>query len=303
MTLLTRRRLAPPRSTNLAAMTAIAALALLGTACSGEADSADDQVTTTAPAPTTTEVIAEDETLEESDDETLDFDGSFLVTYEPATFEETQREADLLQGNGILEEFADTMNESLMIPEDINVIARECDEANAFYDPEARTIELCYELPALERELFVDSDLTDEEIDEALLMSARGTLYHEAGHALISELELPITGREEDVADQLAAYMLSADEESAQHLVAIADTYWLSAGTVTDLDELAFYDEHSLDSQRATNFLCYAYGAYPDAFSHLIDDEALPEERAENCEFEFGQLADAWDVLLDPYWR
>lgn len=39
-----------------------------------------------------------------------------------------------------------------------------------------------------------------------------GTLSHEAGHALIAELDLKITGREEDVADQLAAYILTYNE-------------------------------------------------------------------------------------------
>ncbi len=69
------------------------------------------------------------------------------------------------------------------------------------------------------------------------------------------------------------------------------------------MDDLPFYDSHSLDAQRATNFLCYVYGSDTKGFQNLIDDGVLNKERAVDCEHEYQQIIDAWDFLLGPYFK
>ncbi|QDL27898.1 DUF4344 domain-containing metallopeptidase [Stenotrophomonas maltophilia] len=233
--------------------------------------------------------------------ETASADGRFIATYERASTQDNAVEARLWKERKLLEDFVEAMNSYIRIPRDIKVIAKECGESNAYFDPETSSIEMCYEMSAEERARFEAAGDAAEDIDNALYQSAVGTLYHELGHALISELELKITGREEDVADQLAAYVLTADEESRQFLVAVADTYVLSAQEQTHIEDLPTAGTHSLDFQRAVNFLCYLYGSDASTFGYLVKDGTLPEERAENCEHEHGQLADAWDSLLKPH--
>jgi hypothetical protein len=227
--------------------------------------------------------------------------GEFIASYEPTTSAETGYEAELLQRNAVLESFVAEMNSFVALPSDVEVIATECGVANAYYDPTAHTIQLCYELAVSERQLFAEIGDSGDVLDTEIIESATATLYHEAGHALIAELELKATGREEDVADQLAAYMLTSDPDSTSTLITVANTYGLSADKVTSLDELPFYDTHSLDAQRATTFLCYAFGAFPDEFQYLIAAGALDEDRGAGCEDEFSQMAAAWEALLAPH--
>lgn len=228
-------------------------------------------------------------------------EGRFIAIYEPATQADTRREANHWKQNKLLEDFVDTMNGYVRIPRDVKVIGKQCGEANAFYDADTHTIEMCYELAAEERKLFADAGDSAAEIDEELYESAVGTLYHEVGHALLNELELKFTGREEDVADQMAAYVLTADNESKDYLITVADTYALAADQETRLEDLPLYGIHSLNAQRAVNFLCYVYGSDPKAFAYLVKDGSLPEERAEYCETEYAQLADGLEALLEPH--
>ena len=231
-----------------------------------------------------------------------DLEGRFVIEYKSAESDETAAEEDFLRDREILEDFAADMNDFVAIPEDVNVVAEDCDESNAYYDPEAHSITICYELAADERTNFSEAGDSGEELDAEVYQSMVATLYHEAGHALIGELELAVTGREEDVADQMAAYILTIDEESKEYLLTTADSYALSSENKT-LDESAFADVHSLDEQRSANFLCYVYGSDEDNFAYLVDDEILDADRAETCGYEFEQLVDAWDTLLAPYVR
>lgn len=229
--------------------------------------------------------------------------GKFIPIYEPATNAENRVEENLWRSRKLLEGYTEEMNNFVNIPNDIKVIAKECKEANAFYDSDQNTIELCYELGVEERKMFTEEGDSGVNLENELYQSAVGTLFHEAGHALIAELDLKITGREEDVADQLAAYILTYNNEDKDYLITVADTYGLAAQRATSLDDLPFYDSHSLDAQRATNFLCYVYGSDTKGFQNLIDDGVLNKERAEDCEREYQQIVDAWDFLLGPYFK
>ncbi|WP_336950881.1 DUF4344 domain-containing metallopeptidase [Acinetobacter sp. AS167] len=235
--------------------------------------------------------------------ESITAKGKFIPVYEPALKAENRIEENLWRSHKLLEDFTDEMNDFVKIPRDIKVISKECNESNAFYDRENYTIELCYELGVEERKMFSDVGDSGEVLDNLLYQSAVGTLFHEAGHALIAVLDLKITGREEDVADQLAAYILTYNNEDKDYLITVSETYSLAAQRAESLDDLLFYDSHSLDAQRAVNFLCYVYGSDPKGFNHLIGDELLNKDRAEDCEFEYQQIVDAWDFLLGPYFK
>lgn len=230
-------------------------------------------------------------------------DGRFVVRYEAPTSSENEKEMRLWQGAGLLEAFSESMNDSVVIPRDVAVVAKECQEANAFYDAQSSTISLCYELSASERTELREDGSAEASVDEQLLESARAVLYHEGGHALLAELGLAFTGREEDVADQYSVYALTRDEADADSLITVAKIYYLNGQSVTDVDELPFSDTHGLDAQRSANFLCYIFGAYPQRYEYLVTDGALDSDRAAGCEEEFGQLSAGWASLLSPHLR
>lgn len=150
------------------------------------------------------------------------------------------------------------------------------------------------------------SEMASEDLEELLVFVAGNalfTLYHEGGHMLVSELELPVLAQEEDAVDNLATVsMLSADTDDMDLLLTNAMIGWFLIAD-ENYEDLIFYDEHDLDQQRGYRILCLMVGADEDAFLELAKDLGLPEERIETCGFDYEQTADSWDYTTEPYLR
>jgi hypothetical protein len=67
------------------------------------------------------------------------------------------------------------------------------------------------------------------------------------------------------------------------------------------MEQLAFWDEHSLDAQRMYHILCMIYGSNPEAYASLVNPDVLPEQRAKRCPYEYQQRARNWDRLLNDH--
>jgi hypothetical protein len=138
-------------------------------------------------------------------------------------------------------------------------------------------------------------------------------LLHEAGHAIFSYLGVPLFGREEDAADQLAAYLLlSLGRKQAPGLVAgITYVYLNEAGLKNfpvrkrwqfrRVDGQQQADAHSTPLQRLYNTVCLASGADTILFQDVLKRSALPVERAEGCKDEFQQVHNAFAKLIWPH--
>jgi Putative metallopeptidase len=141
---------------------------------------------------------------------------------------------------------------------------------------------------------------------EVIIGGTVQVIMHELGHALFDIQEIPLFGREEDGADQIAALvMLQFGKDVA--LTTIKGTYnvWhhlnarnllLTGGKVRPGQEA---DEHSISIQRAYNFLCMAYGKDPAAFEELAD-LWLPRIRKSSCDSEYKQAALAFKKTVLP---
>ncbi|MHA0285711.1 DUF4344 domain-containing metallopeptidase [Mycobacterium sp. C3-094] len=239
-------------------------------------------------------------------DDTEGGDGTMTVTYEDATTPEAIAGRALLQDNTVLDDLAADINESLYLPQDITLRGAQCDEPNAFWDAGANSITLCYEDADSAKEVF--TALGDPDPSAAAINSEYATFYHEVGHMAISIYELPITGREEDVADQLAAFVLlqpgddgKPDPESVKAVKDFASTFEASGAERQELGAADFADVHSLDETRMFNLQCWIYGADPEAGADLVTSGRLPEDRADGCADEWNQLDNAWSTLLDPH--
>lgn len=131
-------------------------------------------------------------------------------------------------------------------------------------------------------------------------LAATAFLAHEAGHTLISMLDLPIAGREEDAADGFAVWLLLTEPAFG------ADTALALAGSlapfeaVTRIDSLALSDAHELPRQRIVQILCWVYGSAPSRYGSLVGSRLLPAPRRHRCAGEWRQLQHAWTALLAP---
>jgi hypothetical protein len=224
--------------------------------------------------------------------------GRFVVQAPMVESAQGRRDAKDMQDSGLLQDIADALNAIVSLPRDVGLRYAECGEANAYYDADEHHILMCLELLQSMAETmegqFEDEDDTAEAIAGAYLAVA----LHEAGHAMVDVLELPVTGREEDAVDQLAAWILIQADDVDSVLGAAASYY--TEGEAGDSD---FADEHSLDRQRYFNLVCWAYGSDPDNSQELIDTWELPEARAEGCAAEYAQLDRSWSRLLRDHLR
>ena len=129
------------------------------------------------------------------------------------------------------------------------------------------------------------------------------TILHEFAHAFFQLHQTPIFGREEDAADQFAAYIiLLLDDETASRLIrGTAYAYMTEANERESASTIEFSSEHGIAEQRYYNVLCMAYGSDPEYFSDLRSKDVLPEDRAELCQDEFEQIEDAYKALILPH--
>lgn len=233
--------------------------------------------------------------------------GQMIVTYEDADTPEAINGKKIQQDNHMLEDLAEDINQTLNLPHDIALKGAQCGQPNAFWSESDNAITMCYE--DTDWSLGVFTKANDPDPTQSALNSEYATFYHEVGHMTISIYDLPVTGREEDVADQAAAYLLltpgedGQDPESVDAVKDFARGFAASAEVQTEFTADQMADEHSLDLQRVYNLECWIYGSDPNANADLVGNGQLPEDRAQGCPAEWEQLDQAWSTLLEPHWK
>ncbi len=149
----------------------------------------------------------------------------------------------------------------------------------------------------------LDSDQVHD-VREFALGNARFFLFHEAGHMLISELDLPVLGREEDAVDMLATLlMLHAEtEEDDQALVDSVDGWTLSSyARYASEEEEDLSAAHALDEQRAYTMTCLMIGKDAEWFVESADDLEIAQERRDECVSEYELARKSWFGLLERH--
>lgn len=158
-----------------------------------------------------------------------------------------------------------------------------------------------------------------ERLGQLLLGNYVFTLFHEIGHALIHELNLPVVGIEEDAVDEFAAIALismaqqpglPADQQAAmQQMVVDAAVGFAALWELKqrqaggDLTRLPYWDEHGLDIKRFYNIICLFAGSDPARFGEVARRTGMPDERIARCERDYRAKDAAWERLLTPHLR
>ena len=215
------------------------------------------------------------------------------------------RDRDLeesLRQRRFLELFAEVLA-AIRLPRPLTLVLQDCDgESNAWYSPAQGAVIFCYEYVAdLGR---MASRATEKGIrpDDAWDGAMAFVLLHETSHALFDLLAVPVLGKEEDAADQLAGWtLLRTGREAARRLLAGAAWMYLSEARGRAADESDFADVHGLHAQRYYNVLCLAYGSDAGFFGGLVRQGYLPAERAEGCEEEWQQVDYAAKTLVQGH--
>jgi hypothetical protein len=184
----------------------------------------------------------------------------------------------------------------LKLPRPLRVRTKTCGMVNAFYSPDEYTVNICYEwIDATEQMAAQPAEgFTRQEI---IVGGFIGVVLHELGHAVNDMLSLPVLGREEDAADQIAGFlMLQFGKDVARTAVKGMAHVWL---TFARSGRAVYWDVHSTPGQRFYNFLCIGYGGDPETFKDQVD-KWLSKDRVATCAHEYQQVRNAFLKTMMP---
>lgn len=131
-------------------------------------------------------------------------------------------------------------------------------------------------------------------------------LFHEAGHMLVSEFNLPVLGREEDAVDTLSTLLLlEADDEVFDTALTDSVDGWTFSAEASEAaeEDQALWDVHALDRQRAFSMVCMMVGKDAEKFKESADNLEFPAERRKQCVGEYLKAHDSWFSVLKPHQR
>jgi len=177
-------------------------------------------------------------------------------------------------------------------------------ESNAWYDDTEHSVTVCYEyLEEVLRNAPEATTASGVTRLDAIFGPTVEVFLHEVGHAVFDLLKVPIFGREEDAADQLADYLLlHLDSEIArQSITGVAYMYGREMQQPQTPGLQKFANVHGLSAQRFYNTLCMAYGYDAKLFGDVLEKGYLPESRAEDCAAEYRQVDYAFRRLIAPH--
>jgi hypothetical protein len=138
-------------------------------------------------------------------------------------------------------------------------------------------------------------------------------LGHEAGHAVIRQMGIPVVGREEDAADIFATLMaLMCTDAFADRVLANAALGWFFSDRRDRREQRArrdesseekYYDAHGMDLQRAYSVVCLMVGSNPGKFGGVADAAKLPAERQMTCHDDYLNASWSWQQVLQAHLR
>jgi hypothetical protein len=139
-----------------------------------------------------------------------------------------------------------------------------------------------------------EEEITDS-IDYMMGFAVR-IMYHEFGHGLVSEFNIPVLGREEDAVDSFAVINMIADDEdpALDALIERVIDVFYDFGETRDSE----WAQHSFDSQRAAMVVCLLVGHDPESYMDMALESGMPKDRAEGCKWDYKKAEESWEALL-----
>ncbi|MBX9773052.1 MAG: DUF4344 domain-containing metallopeptidase [Xanthobacteraceae bacterium] len=205
-----------------------------------------------------------------------------------------------LQKRRVLEDLRDFLS-PLKLPQPLTIKIEGCGVVNAYYSSGAVTI--CYEYVAWLHQIAAKITLSNEiSLEDAVVGPFVDVLLHEVAHAIFDLLKIPLFGREEDAADQLAAFiLLQFGNDVARRTIVGTALLFRQMAEDQQPGSADYAAAHGLPAQRFYNVLCIAYGAQPKLFADYVKQGFLPVFRIGSCRWEYQQILHAFKTLIAPH--
>jgi hypothetical protein len=227
-----------------------------------------------------------------------------------------QRLLGMVRNSQLAERMAGVAQTHLQLRYNLGVGFKECGASQAFYDPSNRSITICAEflgqvldLMTQKKEFF--ATLNAQRLDGWINGILWFVFLHELAHAVIDINHVAITGREEDVADQFAAwYALNFVDLKLQPIFGPTAWFFQELPTSSELQKLPpetlkhlMADVHPLQQQRVFNLACWRYGLDQIKGAQLARQVQLPVARLEQCPQEYSRLDEGIKSQFKKYLR
>jgi hypothetical protein len=232
------------------------------------------------------------------------------IEYVPPKNPDHQMHYDMVREHQVLENVQRIFSPFRM-PRDLPIKTVGCDGLiNAWYDFDTKSVTVCYEL--LQYILRnVPQETTPEGLTphDAIVGQLLFWMAHEMGHALFDMYQTPMFGGQEDVADRFSAFtMLQFGKDQAHRLVMGGALMWnqiiknFNPNSTVAVEPLKYYaDIHGAPAERFYRLMCLAYGADPKTFADIVGNGYLPQQRAQNCQYEFQDFKHAYESEFLPH--
>jgi Putative metallopeptidase len=246
--------------------------------------------------------------------------GRVMIVYQADTIQPENRDAmKKIIDSGVFQRMADRLTKAVALPHDLQVVitdnlpkgiddpTTELDGRRIFW-PAAFSKEthdvLTEFLPEVIRGKGAPKVISQEHFTADVLnvWGSQFILGHELGHAVIHQLNIPLTGLEEDSADGFATFFTVNDKDTGPNAALGAAVLFDAMGSKRpNLTLEDFSSDHAVILQRVYNFLCAAVGSDPQRLHSLVTDGYIPESRALLCGKEWSQLDYGWWTVLEPH--
>ena len=245
-----------------------------------------------------------------------------IVYQDDAILPENRDAIKKIRDSGVFERMADRLTKTVALPHDLQIIVTD-KTPKGFDDPttnvDGRTIFWPAAFSKATRDVLVEflpeviaskgppRAISKENFTADVLnvWANQFILGHELGHAIIRQLNLPLTGLEEDSADGFATFFTVNDKETGPNAALGGAVLFDAMGSKKpNLTLEDFSSDHPVILQRVYNFLCCVVGS--DALhlqNPLVTDGYLPQDRAMLCRKEWTQLNYGWWTLLEPHFN
>jgi hypothetical protein len=246
--------------------------------------------------------------------------GRVMIVYQDDAILPENRDAiKKIRDSGVFERMADRLTKTVALPHDLQVIVTD-KTPKGIDDPteiDDRTIlwpaafskathdVLTEFLPEVMKSKGAPKAISQENFTaDVLNVWANQFIFgHEMGHAIIRQLNLPLTGMEEDSADGFATFFTVNDKDTGPNAALGGAVLFDAMGSKRpNLTLEDFSSDHPVILQRVYNFLCAVVGSDPQRLQNsLVTDGYIPKGRAMLCRKEWTQLNYGWWTVLEPH--
>jgi hypothetical protein len=242
-----------------------------------------------------------------------------IVYQDDAILPENRDAINKIRDSGVFERMADRLTKAVALPHDLQVIVTD-KPPKGIDDPttelDGRTIfwpagfskathdVLTEFLPEVIASKGPPRAISPENFTADVLnvWANQFILGHEFGHAVIHQLNIPLTGLEEDSADGFATFFTVNRKDTGPNAALGAAVLFDAMGSKRpNLTLEDFSSDHPVILQRVYNFLCCVVGSDPQRLQNaLVTDGYIPQGRAILCRKEWTQLNYGRWTLLGP---